>query len=88
MYRYAQINEDGIVVSDSHLSGVVNADNMIPITDDFDLTNKKYVDGEWVEYVPEEIEPQADKLDIIIEKLDGISDSEKMLDEIAEVYND
>ena len=53
MYRYAQIDENGYVVSDSHLSGEVNYPNMIPVSDDFDLTNKKYVDGEWEEYAPE-----------------------------------
>ncbi|MEA5085592.1 MAG: hypothetical protein VB018_15840 [Lachnospiraceae bacterium] len=55
MFRYAQINENGIVVSDSYLSGEVTAENMISIAEDFVLTNKKYVDGEWVEYVPEPI---------------------------------
>ena len=53
MYRYAQIDPNGYVVSDSYLSGEVTADNMIPISEDFDLSNKKYVDGSWVEYTPE-----------------------------------
>ena len=56
MFRYAQIDENGYVVSDSHLSGEVNYPNMIPVSDDFDLTNKKYVDGEWVEYEPEPVQ--------------------------------
>ena len=53
MHRYAQINADGYVESDSYLSGEVSADNMIPIDADFDLENKRYVDGEWVTYEPE-----------------------------------
>ena len=53
MFRYAQIDENGYVVSDSFLSGEVNAENMIQITNDFDLKNKKYVGNKWVEYVPE-----------------------------------
>lgn len=57
-YRYAQIDEYGYVVSDSRLSGEVIADNMIAITDDFDLTNKKYENGKWVEYIPEVTEPE------------------------------
>ena len=67
MYRYAQINlETGMVVSDSHLSGIVESDNMIPISEDFDLTNKKYVDGEWVEYEPEPItEPEPTEQEIM-----------------------
>ena len=52
MNRYAQIDTNGIVVSDSHLSGEVIADNMIPIADDFILVNKKYENGKWVEYTP------------------------------------
>ena len=53
MYRYAQIDSNGHVVSDSHLSGEVKADNMIPVSENFDLLNKKYVDGSWLEYTPE-----------------------------------
>lgn len=65
MYRYAQIDlETGIVVSDSRLSGEINYPYMIPISDDFDLTNKKYVNGEWVEYEPEpEPVPKPTQLD-------------------------
>jgi len=55
MYRYAQINENGFVISDSHLSGEVTTDNMIAIAEDFLLTNKKYVNSEWVEYTPEPV---------------------------------
>lgn len=53
MIRYAQIDLDtGMVVSDSYLSGEVEAENLIQIEEDFDLTNKKYENGKWVEYVP------------------------------------
>lgn len=52
MFRYAQVNNEGYVVSDSHLSGEVKANNMIPVEEDFDLTNKKYINGEWVSYEP------------------------------------
>lgn len=55
--RYAQINmETGQVVGDSYLSGAVDYPHMIPIPEDFDLINKKYVDGGWVEYTPEPTE--------------------------------
>ena len=53
MYRYAQINSEGYVVSDSYLSGEVIADNMIPLSEDFDLKNKRYVNGDWVVVEPE-----------------------------------
>ena len=53
MIRYAQINtKTGIVTVDSYLSGEVEAENMIRIDEDFDLTNKKYENGKWIEYVP------------------------------------
>lgn len=53
MIRYAQIDLDtGMVVSDSYLSGEVEAENLIQIEEDFDLTNKKYENGKWIEYVP------------------------------------
>lgn len=59
MIRYAQIDiETGIVVSDSYLSGEVEAENMIQIEEGFDLTNKRYIDGNWIEYVPESNETE------------------------------
>ena len=32
MYRYAQITDEGYVVSDSYLSGAVDYPNMIPLS--------------------------------------------------------
>ena len=62
MIRYAQINtKTGIVTVDSYLSGEVKAENMIRIDEDFDLTNKRYIDGNWVEYVPESNETENSK---------------------------
>lgn len=70
MYRYAQIDKEGYVVSDSHLSEKVDADNMIPLSDDFDLANKRYVNGAWESYVPEPItteQPtQMDRIEEIV----------------------
>lgn len=55
MVRYAQIKiETGIVICVSELNKEVYADNMILIDEGFDVTNKKYINGEWVEYTPEE----------------------------------
>ena len=59
MIRYAQIDLDtGMVVSESYLSGEVEAENMIQIEESFDLTNKRYIDGNWIEYVPESNETE------------------------------
>lgn len=64
--RYAQIDiKTGVVVSDSHLSGEVKAKHMIPISEDFDLSNKKYINGEWVDYVPEVVEEEPSEQEII-----------------------
>lgn len=62
MPRYAQINENGYVVSDSHLSGVVEAENMIPLASDFDLTNKRWNGTGWEEYEPEQEPAQPDQM--------------------------
>lgn len=66
MQRYAQINiVTGLVVSDSRLSGQVDKPNMIPIADDFDLKDKKYINGEWVPYTPEEPEEEVSEQELI-----------------------
>ena len=67
MYRYAQIDENGYVVSDSYLSGEVTADNMIPVSDDFDLSNKRYVDGEWQTYESSYVEELSEAEQAIFE---------------------
>lgn len=58
MHRYAQIDENGHVISDSYLSGIVKASNMVSISDDFDLANKKYEKGVWVDYIPSSVESE------------------------------
>ena len=92
MYRYAQIDiETGMVVSDSYLSGEVKAYNMIPISEDFDLTNKKYVDGEWVEYTPEPIpEPEPTEQEImqaemLLNQMQIISTQQEQDEVLAEI---
>lgn len=62
MIRYAQIDiKTGIVISDSYLSGEVEAENMILIDEDFDLKNKRYINGNWIEYVSEPNETENSK---------------------------
>ena len=70
MYRYAIINiETGLVEGISNLTGEVNKPDMILIDDDFDITNKKYINGEWVEYTPEPLPlPKPTQLDEIQEQ--------------------
>lgn len=63
MPRYAQINViTGEVVSDSQLLET-SAENLILISDDFDLTNKKWDFNtiSWVEYTPDPIELESEE---------------------------
>lgn len=65
MYKYAIINENGIVVGISYLSGEIDKDNMILLEEDFDTTGKKYENGEWIEYIEEEKIPKVSQQEII-----------------------
>ena len=68
MPRYIQIDKKtGHIISDSFLAAAVDAPDMIPVSDDFEAGNIKYVDGKWEEYIPEEIVPEPTQLDIIEE---------------------
>ena len=58
MFRYAEIDENGIVFAVSFISVEVDKPTMILIPEDFDISNKKYVNGKWVEYIPEATEPE------------------------------
>lgn len=83
MYRYAQIDSDGYVISDSHLSGEVIRDNLIPISDDFDLSNKRYIDGEWKEYTPKP--PKVEMTDEELTQLQTYLDVEYLVS-LQEIY--
>lgn len=88
--RYAQIDiESGMVVSDSYLSGELKAENMIPLSDDFDLSNKKYINGEWVDYVPEVVDEPTDQelinAEILLNQADILSNQAFMDEVLAEI---
>ena len=53
MFTYVQIAEDGTIVGISFLSGEVDSPNLIRVSDDFDITNKKWNGKEFIEFVPE-----------------------------------
>ena len=77
MKHYIQVNMDGHIVSDSHLTNEVVADNMILVASDFDPTNKRYdfATKTWVEHVPEVVvvEPTPTQLDNIEAKVTYIA---------------
>ena len=77
MYRYAQITDEGYVVSDSYLSGAVDYPNMILIAEDFDLTNKKYVGGKWESYTPvPPPEPQPSEIEKLKARVTEIEEAQ------------
>lgn len=80
MYRYAQITDEGYVVSDSYLSGVVDYPNMILIAEDFDLTNKRYVGGKWESYTPAPPpEPQPSEMDMLKARVTEIENGQNAM---------
>ena len=75
--RYAQITDSGYVISDSHLTGKVDHPNMIPIPEDFDLTNKRYVGGKWESYTPTPPpEPQPSEMDMLKARVTEIEEAQ------------
>ena len=61
MPRYAQINEAGLCIAVSDLSGEVEAPHMIPIGDG-DFLGKSWIDGEWVAPVPSAPAPPSARI--------------------------
>ena len=75
--RYAQIADSGYVISDSYLTGEIELPDMIPISDDFDLTNKKYVGGKWESYTPAPPpEPQPSEMDTLKARVTEIEEAQ------------
>ena len=91
MFRYAQISDEGLVVSNSYLKNKIDKPNMVPIPADFDLNNKKYVDGEWVEYTPKsepEPEPTEEELttaELLLNQADIIAKQNEQDEVLAEI---
>lgn len=64
MFRYAEIDENGIVFAVSYMEEEIDKPTLILISEDFDITNKKYINGEWIEYIPEpEPEPPLSEIE-------------------------
>ena len=60
-YIYAQLNEEGICFSLSHLSGPVEREDMILFSQETDCLGKRYHDGIWEEVAQPEPEPDKDE---------------------------
>jgi hypothetical protein len=72
MFIYVEIDENGIPFSRLMTPDEIISDTMIPVTEDFDWTSKKYFDGDWVDYIPEPVEPETTQLDRMEEKIDTL----------------
>ncbi len=78
--RYAQITDSGYVISDSYLTDKVELPDMIPIPEDFDLTNKKYVGGKWESYTPTPPpEPQPSEMDMLKARVTEIENGQNAM---------
>lgn len=83
-YFYAQLDENNICIGLSQLSGEINSDNMVRLSEDgysSNLLNLKYDNGGWLEAEPPEYEPQ------LTEPLTEIKENQLMLMmAIADLY--
>ena len=73
---YAQVNDKGIVVAVSRLSGRVTAGNMIELEKyDDSLLKKKYSNGQFIDdpNPPVEPEPILSPIQALVEKIDTMS---------------
>lgn len=87
--RYAQINKEGYVIADSYLIGAVIAEDMIPLEETFDITNKRWINGEWIDCVTEQItdisiNPSTDEVlaGIMLDIIDISEKQDKLLENL------
>lgn len=52
MYRYVKVDSEGLPIEDFWYQEEIEEKDKIPIPTDFNLSNKKYSDGKWVDIVP------------------------------------
>lgn len=58
MNRYIQIDTNtGQIIGENYTTGIIEREDMILVDSDFDKTNKKYKNGEWVNFTPKTVDP-------------------------------
>lgn len=76
MYRYINIDKNGIIIGESNLKGEVNKENLILVDSSFNKNNKKYdfVTKTFVEYMEEQpiIIKSETQMDRVENKLDTL----------------
>ena len=76
MYRYINIDKNGIIIGESNLKGEVNKENLILVDSSFNKTNKKYdfATKTFVEYIEEQpiIIKSETQMDRVENKLDTL----------------
>lgn len=59
MNRYIHIDlNTGQIIGENYTTGIIEREDMILVDSDFDKTNKKYKDGEWVTFTPKSVDPK------------------------------
>lgn len=94
MYRYIQVDDNGIIIADSYFAVEWEDEHCIPVGSDFDPTDKKYdfTTGDWVEYIapPTPEPPHVPTLQEQIDELkqahgDAITNTELAIVELYEM---
>lgn len=72
MNRYIQIDiNTGQIIGENYTTGIIEREDMILVDDDFDRTNKKYNDGEWVTFTPKPVDPKPTEEPITQEEVNA-----------------
>ena len=88
MYRYAQLDKNGVVIGVSQLSGEVKDDNLIQIEDNFNPWGKKFdkTENSWVD-APKMEEPVVEAKPTVEERLEELNEiATATMMAVAELY--
>lgn len=82
MYRYIQVDDDGIITADSYFAVEWEDEHCIPVSSDFDPTDKRYdfATKEWVHYVAP-IPPDPPYVPTLQEQIDELKANQLSSDE-------
>ncbi len=92
--RYAQINVNGVCIADSYLSGEIEAEDMILLTEEeASPLGKKYVNGMWQEVERRKVEvPETDTemlmqclTDIELENIEAQQERQMLAQQISDL---
>lgn len=89
MYRYAQLDENNVVIGESFLSGKVMSDRMILLTDEkIEVGNTEYIDGKFIvkdKPIPEPTEQELVQAELLLNQLDIMAKQAEHDEVLAEI---